>query len=204
MNEKCSNCSTFYSRGNRVITFSERSTVFLEFYNGVAVALSLPSDVPTTLENLLPDSMIFNKDFCDIVRSYNNFVAMSCVKASWTSTKSRTFTINPTMTPYRHGYLYRRAIAHSPLNLSPLFLSVYIYDTDYELQVSIRPVEVTSSRPHISQLLIVMLHGYSPYMQSFASKEAIGVAHVFSLFPALLYRRPRNSKATKIFGHNYT
>lgn len=114
----------------------EDSLHFTKYCNSETVALSLPSDQPTTLQNFLVDIDLLSQDFRNNIRAYNNAPGMGCVNAERLSKLCNTFTLNPTMTIHDIIYHYLVGIVF-PSSLSPYFLSVYIQVKDYEVQVSI-------------------------------------------------------------------
>ncbi len=117
---------------------------------------------------LLTGSTLRDKGFRKNIVKYNNGLCMASVHANWVSRGEGQSGFNPTVTPQGRIHHFLGALQPAP-GRRPAFRSVYIHDTDFDVQSELRAQNFAGVDCALLTSLASMLNQHNTYFQSFMS-----------------------------------
>ncbi len=155
----------------RRVGSSEANPIFSNCCQGEKLTVKhipLLQDPPSLLRELRTGSTPREKGFRKNIVKYNNALCMASVHANWVSRGEGQSNFNPTVTLQGRIHHFLGALQPAP-GRRPAFLSVYIHDTDFEVQSELRSQNFAGVDRVLLKSLTSMLNQHNACVQSFMS-----------------------------------
>ncbi len=154
---------------------SEANPIFSNCCQGENLSvqhITLLQDPPSFLRELFTGSIPRDKGFCKNIVNYKNALCMASVHANWVNRGEGQSNFNPTVTC--QGRIHHFLGALQPATgRRPAFLSVYIHDTDFDVQSELRSQNFACVDRALLTSLASMLNHHNTYVQSFMSLHEV-------------------------------
>ncbi len=165
------NCRAIRFMAERNIGDSEANPIFFNCCRSEKLTvqhIQLLQDQPSLLRELLTGSTPREKRLRKSIVKYKNALCMASVHANWVSRGEGQSGFNPTVTVQGRIYHFLGALQPAP-GRRPAFLSVYIHDTNFEVQSELRSQNFAGVDRALLTRLASMLNQHNTYVQSIMS-----------------------------------